>query len=63
MNLDGHKLAAASVVASVSGLAMDSVSVVQNHLQDVTQTGQIVSIIISIISGVVSLFKLLRKKK
>jgi ABC-type enterochelin transport system permease subunit len=63
MSLDGHKLAVTSILASASGIAMDSVNVVQTHLQDVTETGQVISIIISIISGVVSLFKLLRKKK
>lgn len=59
MNWDGHKFAIASVVSSASGIAMESAT----HLQDVTQTGQIFSIIVSIVSGIVSLYKLLKRKK
>lgn len=63
MNLDGHKLAATSIVTMAGGVVMDTTTVAVNHLQDVTQTGQIISIVVSIVSGLVSLWKLLKKKK
>lgn len=59
----GHKLAFTSMASTAAGLAMDSANVIQTHLGDVTQVGQAVSIIVSIVSGIVSLFKLLRKRK
>jgi len=51
--ITGAKLAAVSVASSVASIPLD----------DATQVGQIVSILIGIISGVASLFKLFKKKK
>lgn len=58
----GHLLAGVSVASSIGGVAMENAAMVTNTiLQDATQTGQLVSIVVSIISGLVSLYKLLRK--
>jgi hypothetical protein len=52
-NMLGVKLAGVSVVSSLTSIPLD----------DTTQIGQIVSILIGIVSGMVSLFKLFKKKK
>lgn len=50
---NGVKLAAVSVVTSLGSIP----------LEDVTQVGQVCSILVGIISGVVSLIKLFKRKK
>jgi len=52
-NLTAAKLAGTSIIGSMTGVA----------LEDTTQIGQIVSILIGIISGVASLVKMFKKKK
>lgn len=49
----GAKLAAVSVASSLTSIP----------LEDTTQTGQIISILIGIVSGIASLIKLFKKKK
>lgn len=51
--VDGAKFAAASVAAAFA----------QIPLQDVTEIGQVASILVSIVSGVVALIKLFKRKK
>jgi len=60
MNLDhetvsGAKLAAVSFASAMAGQLP--------AVQELTDLGQIASIIVSIVSGVVSLWKLLKRKK
>lgn len=49
----GAKLAGVSVVASLGSIPLD----------DTTQIGQAISILIGIVSGIASLWKLFKKKK
>lgn len=49
----GAKLAAVSVVSSIGSIPLD----------DTTQIGQAISILIGIVSGIASLWKLFKKKK
>lgn len=51
--VNGAKFAAISVGSSLASIPLD----------DTTQYGQVVAILISIVSGVVSLVKLFKKKK
>lgn len=50
---NGAKLAAISVATSISSFPLD----------DVTQVGQIASIIVSIVSGIAALVKMFKRKK
>lgn len=52
-NLLGVKLAGVSVVSSLGSIPLD----------DTTQIGQAISILIGIVSGIASLWKLFKKKK
>jgi len=51
----GAKLASLSIASAMAGQVP--------AIQDLTEVGQLTSIVISILSGVVALFKLLKKKK
>lgn len=51
--VSGAKLAALSVASSVATVPLD----------DATQVGQIIAILVSIVSGITSLVKLFKRKK
>jgi hypothetical protein len=51
--ITASKYAGVSLIASIGSIPLD----------DTTQIGQIISILIGIVSGITSLYKLLKKKK
>lgn len=60
----GFVYSGVSLASAAGAVVMEGgQTIAQSMVQDVTQTGQIISIIVSIVSGVVSLWKLLKRKK